>query len=95
MTDELPAWDFDPVPEAGRDRRIREFLLGWCCDDCAPALYLVQDTVTRDDVAELVMGFAKVYRDDMFGAVGRDLTIARLAEDLEQLERQAAEEAQQ
>jgi hypothetical protein len=70
------------VPVAARDARIREVLLAYCRDELAPLLHLVQDTVANRDLPELAMGFARIYRADMFGSAGRDLTLARLRQDL-------------
>jgi hypothetical protein len=93
MTDELPAWDFDPVPTAARDARTREALLGWCRGTCAPMLAVVRDVMADGNIAGLAMSFARVYQADMYGTAGRDLTIARLDSNLGHDRATAAEEA--
>ncbi len=81
---EPAAWDYDPVPVAARDARIREVLLAYCQDDPAPLLHLVGDiSANRDLVAEALMALCKIYRADTYASMGRDLTVARLAADLQ------------
>ena len=80
---DLPQWDLPRVPTARRDTRVRQVLHGYARDELAPLLRLVQDTVTRDEVAEVLLGFCSVYLEDADASQGRELTIARLAESIE------------
>jgi hypothetical protein len=90
----LPDWDFTPTPVAARDARVREALYAYGEEKLDPLLRLVQDVRDRDDVADLAMAFAKIYRADTDASQGRELTQRRLAEDIERGQEQAAEEAQ-
>lgn len=66
----------------------------WCSGEVAPTLHLARDTIEGGDLPELMMSFARVYKTDMFASAGRDLTIARLAEDLRVARETALEEMQ-
>ena len=82
MSDAL--WDFTPAPVAKHRARVRETLLSFCDSELAPLLHLTQDVAgDRDLAAETLMAMCTVYRDDLYGHLGRDLARARLAQDLE------------